>query len=522
MGANGTTTSTKHNIKRRSGKKVMKVGSVFSGIGGFDLAFEQAGAEVVYQCEIDKFCLKVLEKHFPKAKRYTDVTKLEAENLERVDVLVGGFPCQDLSVAGKRAGLGGSRSALFFEFARIADALKPEWLIIENVPGLLSSASGKDFRIVVNTLADIGYSLQWRTLDSQYFGVPQRRNRIFIVGHLGAGSFAPVLFEPQSLYRDTPPSREARGEVAGTLNGGAHPGGYNGQDAMSGNLIGSLAPRDYKGVGSQYVNEGKVVAFSAGNSADSYGIGLSEEVTPPLRAGASGTNQVPTIAGALAARDAKGADNIYAEAGKRVSLPIAFAQNTRDEVRLVNGDGSIVGALQSQPGMKQQSYVANVPITTLRTSHTKANGPNVKSDGTSYTLEASEAQGLPVLAPTLSASGSGTERPVRQGAEPGFYVPVAPTLKTHKGSGWAVNSEEARDGALQVQGYGVRRLTPQECEILQAFPVGWTCLCDPPCTSASEKHCPDGPRYKALGNAVTVSVVEWIARRIEGNQHATR
>ena len=454
----------------------MKVGSLFTGIGGFDKAFQDVGATIAWQCEIDKFCLKVLEKHFPKAKRYTDVTKLEAEDLERVDVLCGGFPCQDLSVAGKRAGLAGGRSSLFFEFARLADALKPQWLVVENVPGLLSSASGKDFRIVVNTLADLGYGLAWRTLDSQYFGVPQRRNRIFIVGHLGKPVPPSILFEPESLQRDIAKSRKAPGEVAGTLDGGAHPGGYNGQDAYSGNIVGTLK--------------------SGGDTHRGWNVSAEDARDGMLIA--------QPVAGTLAARDAKGADNIYAEEGKLVSLPVTMIK------------GAAIGR---EP----------------------ENGPqygDTRSDGNSYTLNTAEVHA--VVVPTLNASGSGTERPGGQGAEPGFYVPTAMRMREGKeggGKGPLLSEDKSltlasgNDQSL-FTGYGVRRLTPTECERLQAFPDGWT---DIPLRLRDKKAeqkdlykfadatfqdrnlfvwSADGPRYRALGNAVTVSVVRWIAERI--------
>jgi DNA (cytosine-5)-methyltransferase 1 len=196
----------------------VNVGSTFSGVGGFDLGFERAGMRVVWQAEIDEWCRRVLRWHWSDATIYDDVrtvgansnavhalgrnvlqgsgsvTHLDAAKRQpnerngsnSIDLLCGGFPCQDLSVAGKRAGLAGERSGLFFEFARIADELKPRWIVLENVVGLLSSADGRDFGIVLATLAEIGYvDLCWRVVDARFFGVPQRRRRVFIVGCLG-------------------------------------------------------------------------------------------------------------------------------------------------------------------------------------------------------------------------------------------------------------------------------------------------------------------------------------------------
>lgn len=223
----------------------MKVGSCFSGIGGFDLGLSRVGMEVRWQIENEAWCNKILARHWPEVKRYGDITTVDVDELERVDLLCGGFPCQDLSVAGKRAGLAGSRSALYWEFLRLADALRPRYVLIENVPGLFSSQSGRDFAQVVSGLDELGYGVAWRVLDSQNFGVPQRRRRVFIVGHLGAPCPPEVLFEPESLRRDSPAGREAGPGVAGTLAAGAHPSGFNGRDAEQGNIVAPALRRQH-------------------------------------------------------------------------------------------------------------------------------------------------------------------------------------------------------------------------------------------------------------------------------------
>jgi DNA (cytosine-5)-methyltransferase 1 len=199
----------------------MKVGSLFSGIGGFDRGIEMTGAEVIWQVEQDKDCLRVLTHHYPEARRYHDVKEVGKANLAPVGLICGGFPCQDLSVAGKRAGLDGERSGLWFEFARIIDELEPSWVLIENVPGLLSSGEGRDFAIILQWLAGRGYCLAWRVFDSQYFGVAQRRKRVFVVASFGNGGCAEVLFESTCGCGDTPPGREKGQEVAGTIGGGS-------------------------------------------------------------------------------------------------------------------------------------------------------------------------------------------------------------------------------------------------------------------------------------------------------------
>ena len=185
--------------------------SLFAGVGGFDLAMERNGVNVVANVEIDKHCQSLLERKFPNAKQFNDVTTVTGKDLIDVGfnpsrgIITGGFPCQDLSVAGKRAGLAGERSGLFWEIARVVEETQTEWFILENVPGLLSSNEGKDFGVVLGTMADLGYSVAWRTLDAQHFGVPQRRRRVFIVGsRIGRERGCDeVLFKPQGLRRNS-------------------------------------------------------------------------------------------------------------------------------------------------------------------------------------------------------------------------------------------------------------------------------------------------------------------------------
>jgi DNA (cytosine-5)-methyltransferase 1 len=199
--------------------------SLFAGIGGFDLAMERNDINVVASVEIDKNCNKVLAKHFPNTKQFNDITEVKGSDLigagftPSKGIITGGFPCQDLSVAGKRAGLAGTRSGLFWEAARIVDETQSEYFVIENVPGLLTSNSGADFAVVLGTMADLGYSVAWRVLDAQYFNVPQRRKRVFIVGRRDPESTSPskILFNKTSSRRSSAPEQSAREEVTGFI-----------------------------------------------------------------------------------------------------------------------------------------------------------------------------------------------------------------------------------------------------------------------------------------------------------------
>jgi DNA (cytosine-5)-methyltransferase 1 len=180
----------------------MKAVSLFAGVGGFDLALIQNGAEMVASVEIDKHARKILEKQFPTTTHLEDVKNVTGKQLFDLGfnsdgIIVGGFPCQDVSVAGKRAGLSDSngnatRSGLFWEVVRLLEETKAQHFILENVPGLLSSNEGRDFAVVLNALVELGYGVSWRILDAQYFGIPQRRRRIFIVGCLGDDGRTPA------------------------------------------------------------------------------------------------------------------------------------------------------------------------------------------------------------------------------------------------------------------------------------------------------------------------------------------
>jgi len=216
-------------------------GSLFSGVGGMDLGLEWAGWECRWQVEIDDWRRQVLTRHWPEVPKWKDVRDFpdsrpldsELSQARRslsgegqlspqlgVDLICGGFPCQDLSVAGRRAGLAGERSGLFFEFARIVGELKPRFLLIENVPGLLSSNQGLDFAIVLDTLDELGYGVAWRILNSQFFGVPQRRRRVFIVGNLGGPCPPEILFESEGGGGNTTAGRETGEGLTSVLKSG--------------------------------------------------------------------------------------------------------------------------------------------------------------------------------------------------------------------------------------------------------------------------------------------------------------
>ena len=247
----------------------VRVGSLFAGVGGFDIAAERAGMQVVWQSEVDPAASRVLEHHWP-GRNLGDIhgiTMADGRGPERfapaVDVLCGGFPCQDYSVAGNRAGLAGDRGALWWEYHRLITEGRPTWVVAENVPGLLSSRGGRDFATIIDSLAECGYGVAWAVLDAQYFGVAQRRRRVFIVGHSGGRPRPEILALSEGVYGHPAPRRETRQDVAPTLASRTRGGGGLGTDTeLDGALIpftkqrlghyidadvgSTLAQRDYK------------------------------------------------------------------------------------------------------------------------------------------------------------------------------------------------------------------------------------------------------------------------------------
>ena len=206
--------------------------SLFAGVGGFDLALERAGVKVVASVEWDKNAQKVLQRRFPNSTIFGDIQGVSGEQLRAAGfdptngIITGGFPCQDLSVAGKRAGLAGLRSGLFWQICRILDETRTETFILENVPGLLSSNDGRDMACVIEALVERGYRIAWRVLDAQYFGGPQRRRRVFIVGCLGnsGGSPEEILAIAEGRAGYLAKGDKKRKDTASGTSGGAGSG----------------------------------------------------------------------------------------------------------------------------------------------------------------------------------------------------------------------------------------------------------------------------------------------------------
>jgi len=226
----------------------MKFVSLFAGVGGFDIGLERSGHTCIGQVEIDKKAREILDRHWPNVPKHDDVTTAkewanEIGLIGNVDLVVGGFPCQDLSVAGKRAGLAGERSGLFHDALAFAKTVKAKTIILENVPGLLSSNQGRDFGTVLTELAIAGYSnIEWRVLDSQFFGVAQRRRRVFILASVGTEPFRQILTEPESSAGDSSPSEPQGQDITGAVADGTGTSSRVGNFELYDFPSGSVAP----------------------------------------------------------------------------------------------------------------------------------------------------------------------------------------------------------------------------------------------------------------------------------------
>ena len=297
-------------------KRNLTLGSLFDGSGGFPLGGIFAGITPVWASEVDTFAVRVTTKRLPFVKHYGDISAMHGGEVEPVDVITFGSPCQDMSIAGKRAGLDGSRSNLFYEAVRIVKEMRcatngeyPKWLCWENVPGAFSSNAGEDFRCVLESLCRVkdetvsvpmpdkwttageivgeGYSVAWRVLDAQYWGVPQRRKRIYLVADLTAGRAGQVLFESEGLSGYSAESFRARQSAAGRLAQGAGAASLCLNDQGGGVM--DVSDDVTATLRAETHGHPPCVMESAGfcteHSAKAGNIGYEEETAPTLRAG---------------------------------------------------------------------------------------------------------------------------------------------------------------------------------------------------------------------------------------------
>ena len=436
----------------------MRYISTFSGVEATTLAWAPLGWEAVAFSEVEQFCNAVLAARFPDVPNLGDIREVDWSGYHgAVDVVAGGSPCQSFSVAGNRTGLEGA-SGLMWEFVRCVRDVRPRWLVWENVPGALSSAKGEDFRCLLASLDELGYGLAWRVLDAQFWGVPQRRRRVFLVGSLGdvRGPGA-VLLEPCVLRGDFKTGRKAREAVArASGRHAAREGGRLNPHAPQSMRVyapGSVSPTlccCESGPG----NVPAVLAFKYHQSAGARSLGITEDGSPTLTA----DWHVPAVAWKM--------DNLANSA--------------------CGDDEDAVGTLSANVGMPP--FVAYV----VRTANTGANGCGIDAE-TAHTLD----RGVPE-AVCYAANQRGEVRLM------GGDGSIRGAITASRGNGKEVQFVSDHESVL-------RRFTPRECERLQGMPDDWTRI---PWRGKPEEECPDTPRYQAIGNSMAVPVMHWIGRRI--------
>jgi DNA (cytosine-5)-methyltransferase 1 len=479
----------------------MKYLSVCSGVEAASVAWHSLGWQPVAFSEIEPFPSAVLAHHYKDVPNLGDMTKFKDWKLnESIDILVGGTPCQSFSVAGLRKGLEDPRGNLALTYVGILDKFKPKWFIWENVPGVLSSGGGRDFGAFLGAVAELGYGFAYRVLDAQNFGVPQRRRRVFVVGCLGDWeSAAKVLFESESLSGDSKPSRKKRKGVAGFVESSF--GQYR-EDAIAGTIkaSGGVAaggsetfvtvyenhPSDsrVKDMGETCQTVTSTWGSGGGNIpfVQSFGIPGNWIGRKPENGG-NATTPMNDVAPCLTKTDRHGvAFGWQNSAHQGMSIDTISPTLDKSKTPAVAVPYDLHGITSPTNAQNREN---GDPCHTLA-RHSAAHASIVTNVGNPM-LDTSNTDAIGV--DTYNASTSGN---------------VAVTLT-------ASGNTSTNSGPKVMQNTSVRRLTPVECERLQGFPDNYTQI---PWNKKVSVDCPDGLRYKAMGNSMAVPVMNWIGTRI--------
>lgn len=452
--------------------KPLRYLSVCSGMEAATVAWHHMGWQPVGFSEIEPFPSAILKHHYPTIPNYGDLTQYKQWPIEQgtVDLLVGGTPCQAFSVAGLRKGLDDPRGNLALTFLGLADHLRPKYILWENVPGVLSSNKGRDFASFIGALAELGYGFAWRVCDAQYFGVPQRRKRVFLLAVRGSGNWrtaAEILFESQSVSGD-------------------------------------FAKGDKKREG---------VATDAGASVEGEGILWSASDQPNAeriidKAGTLNCNQGQRGGYIIPFRKSKRAqsvndDETWVDDGKSNTLNNFDLGDTRTTHAVVYenhpNDSRVTGPHDVAPtvvsrfgtGGGNVPFVSNEPITFQPGNLRRDAGADPSTESTT-TLKATAGDQMPHIAYAQDVDL------YNQTITGDLHCP----LRTAGGHG----------APATLQSMAVRRLNPRECERLQGFPDNYSQI---PWKGKPAEQCPDGPRYKACGNSMAVPVMRWIGERIQ-------
>lgn len=463
----------------------MKGATLFSGIDAPEVS--APAIDWLWRAEIDKFPNAVSKFHRPDTPNLGDVSADDfverALEHGRPDLVVFGSPCQSFSVAGKRLGLDDARGNLALVALDVVRRIQPTWFVFENVPGLFSSDEGRDFDAFLTTVEECGYQGCWRVLDAQYSGVPQRRRRIFFVGYLGDWRpAAAVLFERESLRWNPAPCREEGEGIAPTISARTKGGGGLGTDFdCDGGLIARCVTAR-EGMRQDYETETLIT-----HSLRAEGFDASEDGT------GRGTPLVPVAFKENMSVPSWGIDKSETLQAENFAAVMTLAVRGRDGGHdLETRDDGIANAILTPNGGRGGMGVGAVAIAEnqrgeLRTSDVS---PQLTVGG------GKPGQGYPAVAFTAS----------EQSNSYAWERDVYPTLNAQIPN----DSSNLQQGVRH--GMAVRRLTPVECSRLQGFPDNYTRI---PWRGKPAEQCPDGPRYRAMGNSMAVPVIGWILDRIQ-------
>ncbi|MGC1782095.1 MAG: DNA cytosine methyltransferase [Acidobacteriaceae bacterium] len=500
----------------------MRYLSVCSGIEAVSVAWQPLGWQPAMFAEIDPFCSWLLRSRYrasrpicmpsphdapsrKEAKQRAaairnvvalpadgavinagDFTSIGADDVETIDLLAGGTPCQSFSVAGKRAGLDDPRGNLTIEFARLADRIRPLWLVWENVPGVLSIDEGRTFGAFLGMLVELGYGVSYRVLNAEYFGVPQRRRRVFVVGYFGDWRVAAaVLLEQSCLSGHPAPRRETRQGASGGVEVGPVGGRFT-----------DTAPTIDAGCKDGFIRNQLGIGILAG----------SGEISRCLNAGGMGRQDDETetlIAHALSAHGFDASEDGTGRGSPLIPIAICTAHTQS------NGHGFSDNVAHTLERTTSQAVAFNLrgrdggswPHLSDTASLCAASGGSTNS----YLAFSAKDFGADVggIAPTLRGMCHDASH-----ANGGGQLAIAAPLTASYGK--QVDSSDTSNcpqNLLQRE-MAVRRLTPRECERLQGFPDDYTLV------EYRGRLAADGPRYRALGNSMAVPVMRWIGERI--------
>jgi DNA (cytosine-5)-methyltransferase 1 len=438
----------------------VKHGSLFTGVGGLDLGFEAAGIETVWQCEINKQARSVLAKHWPTATRYTDVCEVDGAAVAPVDVISFGSPCQDLSIAGNRAGFqDGTRSNLYFEAVRIIkemrDATKnqyPRYAIWENVRGALSSNGGKDFLAAIQALADLGaVDISWRLVNTCHFGPPQRRVRVFLVADFGGERAGEILSEPTRVCWHPSEIGETGRETSGETEEGVGVSGW----------------------------------VTARDTASTLQTGGPAGTRIDVEAAAGGQLLYKNIANCLSTSNQR----IDYETETFVVEPVRASVPRMRGGKPGGGKGPLIKIEEQAKLYQYDGY-----------------NQKLETDGIRRTLRTGKDSGDFVAKPYVKIIRSGArDAEGNLPAEVWAERSIGPTLNVFDNAG-----ESRATVVVPESSYRVRRLTPRECERLQGWPDDHTRWDD------TGKEMADSARYKMCGNGISAPVAQWLGENLIG------